>query len=590
MVRSLSLQRKIALALVLIYAAVFLFVLLLTPDAVFLIARERQVRDTMSFNRQVAMRMESRFSEITRFSNMAASDNELKELLEIASEKPDESIAARLRLCMSELITRDGISTYQVLGMYLCLENGLETSTVGLNPVIAGHIRQNILPLYAESGQERMFTEPFRLPAGHDLALWANEFSKGFGYVRPYSLNGIRGTLVIVASYDSIAYITSSLTGASTDYVLLSASGKRIEPAEDRGLIDAEKVLAGYEYGDSYEEGFRIDDGGVYAVRHVYDGNWHLVTYLSRDEVIARNEPQAYVIIFSFAIFGVVSILAVVLITNVFVRPLKDVSSQMEAIANGDFNARVDIRSNDEIGQVSQSFNTMAGRLETTMEEILEREKMEHQMRYGLLIAQVDPHFIYNTMNTITYLAQKGRNEDVIIVNRAMIDILRDRLRIDINDVYDTVIQEIHVVEQYLTIQQYRFQGVFKQQIRVDPKAENIPILKNVIQPLVENALGHGILETKDENGEPLGGRISIDADLEGKEVVIRVADNGNGMTEETLEAVLHSPDAPERGTKIGLRNIRERLTYIYGDKASFEITSRPGFGTTVTMRLPVPE
>ena len=399
---------------------------------------------------------------------------------------------------------------------------------------------------------------------------------------------------MIVASYDSIAYITTSLTGASTDYVLLSASGKRIEPAEDRGLIDAEKVLAGYEYGDSYEEGFRIDDGGVYAVRHVYDGNWHLVTYLSRDEVIARNEPQAYVIIFSFAIFGVVSILAVVLITNVFVRPLKDVSSQMEAIANGDFNARVDIRSNDEIGQVSQSFNTMAGRLETTMEEILEREKMEHQMRYGLLIAQVDPHFIYNTMNTITYLAQKGRNEDVIIVNRAMIDILRDRLRIDINDVYDTVIQEIHVVEQYLTIQQYRFQGVFKQQIRVDPKAENIPILKNVIQPLVENALGHGILENKDENGEPLGGRISIDADLEGKEVVIRVADNGNGMTEETLEAVLHSPDAPERGTKIGLRNIRERLTYIYGDKATFEITSRitsrPGFGTTVTMRLPVPE
>ena len=105
-----------------------------------------------------------------------------------------------------------------------------------------------------------MFTEPFRLPAGHNLALWANEFSKGFGYVRPYSLNGIRGTLVIVASYDSIAYITTSLTGASTDYVLLSASGKRIEPAEDRGLIDAEKVLAGYEYGDSYEEGFRIDD------------------------------------------------------------------------------------------------------------------------------------------------------------------------------------------------------------------------------------------------------------------------------------------------------------------------------------------
>lgn len=408
--------------------------------------------------------------------------------------------------------------------------------------------------------------------------------------MRLYNLNGIHGTLVIVASYDSIAYITDDLKGACTDYVLLSASGRQIEPARENSSINAAKELANYRYGDSYEEGSYITAQGVYAVRHIFGRNWHMITFLSRSDVVAANRPQAYVIIISFGLFGVVSILGVVAIVHKYVHPLKDVSSQMDAIANGDFNARVNIRSNDEIGQVSEAFNVMAARLENTMDEMLEREKLEQKMRYSLLIAQVDLHFIYNTMNTITYLAQKGENENVIVVNRAMIGILQDRLRIEVDDVYDIVQQEINVVRQYLTIQRYRYQGIFKEKIQVAEDVENVRVLKNLIQPLVENALAHGILENKDENGESLGGCIGIDIQMEGDSIVIQVSDNGNGMTAERLAQVRSGSGPAERGKKIGLRNVRDRIQYIYGDNASMDIESQEGIGTWVTLRLPILE
>ena len=120
------------------------------------------------------------------------------------------------------------------------------------------------------------------------------------------------------------------------------------------------------------------------------------------------------------------------------------------------------VNSTDEIGEVGASFNVMAKRLQENIVEMVEQEKRERQLKYGLMISQVDPHFIYNTMNMITYLAQKNRNEDVIAVNKAMIQILRDRLRIEVDNVYDTVEQEIKVVREYLLIQKYRYTGIFK--------------------------------------------------------------------------------------------------------------------------------
>lgn len=236
------------------------------------------------------------------------------------------------------------------------------------------------------------------------------------------------------------------------------------------------------------------------------------------------------------------------------------------------------------------TINVMAKRLQENIVEMVEQEKREQQLKYGLMISQVDPHFIYNTMNMITYLAQKNRNEDVIAVNKAMIQILRDRLRIEVDNVYDTVEQEIKVVREYLLIQKYRYTGIFKSVIDIEAGVEPYLIAKNILQPLVENAFFHGILCNTDEEGEVIDGCITIRIRMEEDEVEIIVKDNGAGMSQDKLDE-LSKPQrklsSMERGEHIGIKNIKERLDYIYENKYRFQIWSKEGEGTIVTIRIP---
>lgn len=584
------LSTKLLVASVMALIVVYAVVLTLTPRIVYSLTSKGEAATAMSFNEQVAMRMEQRFNELERFSSVVAADEELNVLLQDAMENHSKSYMANLHLYLSNIIQQDGVSSYHVLGMYLDIsgDNPFYTNTVGLSDNLKEYIQEEILPEYERRGKDGMFIEPFVFSLGNTSSLFGSTFTQGFGYVRDYSKNGITGRLVIVSSYDEIVYIANDLGDYCSDYLLLTESGETVAPSVKDTHIDMEKLLGRIQYGDSYLEGYLVKDEGVYSVRKLETGGWTIVSYLNREEVLSKNRAQSYMILFSVGIFGIVAIAALVVIVNKFTRPLKEVSQQMTAIAHGDFNARVAIHSQDEIGKVGESFNIMAMKLEEMIEEILEKEKIEQTMRYSLLISQVDPHFIYNTMNTITYLAQKGRNEDVIIVNKAMIEILRDRLRIEISEVYDTVEQELNVVKQYLIIQKYRYDGMFKVCYEVDQEAMDCLIIKNILQPLVENALSHGILENKDENGELLGGCIVIKIQKKGEVMYVEVSDNGAGMSPRRLQEILAEGTNWERGSNIGIRNIRERIRYIYQTEEYLTIESQEGIGTKVALQLPV--
>lgn len=270
----------------------------------------------------------------------------------------------------------------------------------------------------------------------------------------------------------------------------------------------------------------------------------------------------------------------------------------MNEIAEGNLDARIEVNSTDEIGEVGASFNVMAKRLQENIVEMVEQEKREQQLKYGLMISQVDPHFIYNTMNMITYLAQKNRNEDVIAVNKAMIQILRDRLRIEVDNVYDTVEQEIKVVREYLLIQKYRYTGIFKSVIDIEAGVEPYLIAKNILQPLVENAFFHGILCNTDEEGEVIDGCITIRIRMEEDEVEIIVKDNGAGMSQDKLDE-LSKPQrklsSMERGEHIGIKNIKMKdwtifmkinTDFRYGQKRAKVRSLRSGFRQLYQVKL----
>lgn len=586
----LSLSQKLLLTQILAFIIVYAVVLSVVPSVVYSISSRPEVETAMHFNEQVGMRISQCFNELRRFSGVVASDEELNRLLKEYMELPNDANMANIRLFLSNTGHKDGVSSYRVLGMYLEIygDYAFSTNTVGLSESTKSYIRREILPEYGKNDKKTMFTEPFVLSQGDSTTIFGGVFTRGYGYVQEYHKNGIDGRLVVISSYDEIAYIIQDIGDYCEDYVLLNEENRVIQPGIEHSSIDCGKVLQNMEYGDSYLEGSCIAEEGIYAVRWLEPGGWKLISYLNRDEVLSKNRSQSLMILFSVALFGIVVITALIIIVRKFIRPLSEVSEQMRAVAQGDLKARVVIHSQDEIGRAGESFNIMAGRLEKMIDEIVEKEKLEQTMRYSLLISQVDPHFIYNTMNTITYLAQKGRCEDVMIVNKAMIEILRDRLRIEISEVFDTVRQEVNVVKQYLLIQEYRYEGTFKVKYVIDEAAEDCLIMKNILQPLVENALAHGILGNKDENGEVLGGCICIVVSFKGEILYVEVSDNGAGMSEERLSEVMEETTRWERGTNIGIRNIRERIRYVYHTDEHLQIRSKKGIGTMVSMCLPI--
>lgn len=592
--RKISLISKIVLTELLVLVLVYCIVASLTPYVVYSLVDKAEAQDAMSFNKQVATSMEQRFEELRRFSGVVAEDEGLNQLLKECISSNSESDEARLRLYLSNLIQKDGVSTYRVLGMYLELDDAehFSTSTVGLSDTLKSYIQNRVIADYEKSERESDFLEPFIFSMeeeqGQNTSLFGNEFTQGYGYITKYMKNGMVGRLVIISSYDELVYTMNNLSSYSNDYLLLTREKQPIIPSTENSQIDYEEVFQNCVYGDSYLESYYIKKEGIFTLRTLQISGWTLLTYISKEEILERNTTQSYMILISVGLFGLITIAATILVIRKFIAPLKEVSGQMEIISGGNFAARVSVESGDEIGQVGESFNIMASKLEEMIAEMILKEKLEQKMRYSLLVSQIDPHFIYNTMNTITYLAQKGQNEDVVVVNKAMIEILRDRLRIEITDVYDTIEQELNVVEQYLIIQKYRFHGMFKVKFEVEETVRHCLIVKNILQPLVENALAHGIMENKDENGELLGGCIQIKVNREGESILLMVGDNGIGMSEAKVKQILQGDLDGERGKHIGIRNIRERMKYIYQSNAEMTIWSEQEKGTKVWLRLPM--
>lgn len=580
---------KLLLSQIAIFIIVYGAILLIIPEIMYDLVDQTEATRIMRYTEQVAMRIEQRLNEIERFSEFLSNDESLYRKLKAVEESRDPGEEASLRLYLSNLIQKDAVSSYKVLGIYVDIEgSGYYTNTVGLSDDLKRYIDEEISPAYEAQESEALYVTPFNYRDKESNSLFGNTFTRAFGFVRSYSRDDLSGKIIIISSFDEIQYIAGNLSDICEDYTLLSSAQEELISPKDSAKMDYTHTLQKTKYGDSYWERYAIEYDGIYTIRYLKNGGWKLLTYMGKDEVVANNVASQYNILIFVAVFGVIVIIAMIVIVKRFTRPLSDLAIQMKAISTGDFKARVHVISGDEIGMVGDAFNLMAERLEDSIEKIVEKEKLEQRMRYGLLISQVDPHFIYNTMNTITYLAQKNRVNDVIVVNKAMIEILKDRLRIEDSDVFDSLKQEINVVKQYLTIQKYRYEDIFKVKYEIEEDCMQCYIAKNMIQPLIENALSHGLLQNKDENGEPLGGCIRIRVYKDQKFIHINITDNGVGMTQEEVEEISRPMKHWERGVHIGIRNIRERMKYIYHENASMEISSRKGFGTTVSLILPL--
>lgn len=341
-------------------------------------------------------------------------------------------------------------------------------------------------------------------------------------------------------------------------------------------------------------EGRKVLDLGGEAFQVLYKESpytlWKTVGVFSQREALREVD---FVRGYSFVVGGVTIALAAVLaifFASSIARPVTRLRKLMKRAETGDFGVRFDDEDRgDEIGQLGLSFNAMIEEIRNLIAQVYLEQQHKREAELRVLQEQIKPHFLYNTLDTIQWMAQDHGAQDIVTIVNALTKLFRVGLSKGREII--PVADEMAHVESYLCIQKARYEDKFEYSIRTGEGLETCRVLKLVIQPLVENALYHGIKERRGS------GRIEISAYREEEELVFVVKDDGIGMTEETLASlradlvrpVRTDGQAPDH-SGFGARNVHERIRLNFGERYGLSYESARGEGTTVTVRHPIVE
>ncbi len=332
------------------------------------------------------------------------------------------------------------------------------------------------------------------------------------------------------------------------------------------------------------DKGYEImmEHGRKYFVCHVRSSKtgWMYVNVFPFSEIYGQNQDLRRLVIGGFFVLFLASAMILKRLAHVIVKPLEHLTESMQIVENGDFDgARAVLggsRQKDEIGLMTQEFKVALDKIDYLIHENYEKQLLLKDTKYQMLQAQINPHFLYNTLNSIHWMIRARKNDEAAKMTVALGTILRSALN---KQPYVTVEEELDSLKQYMMIQEYRYRKrVSFSVICQVPEGYLIPHM--TLQPLVENAIYHGV----ERMLTPCD--ISVEIKEEGERIVITVRDNGPGMEEDELERV-RTFTAKQKGHGIGLKNIYERLKMAFNLEGDFAIDSVLGKGTVVTIRIP---
>ena len=309
--------------------------------------------------------------------------------------------------------------------------------------------------------------------------------------------------------------------------------------------------------------------------------DWTLVGIQSEADLLRPMKNIRWLILIIMAACVVVALLFSKLLSDVLLKPLYKLHRLMVKVEKNDLDVRFESPYEDEVGHVGHRFNRMLEQIQTLIEEVKSSEQEKRKSEIKALQSQIEPHFLYNTLNTIYW---KSESEEYADVQEMIVSLsLLFRLGLNNGNEITTLEKELDHVRQYLLIQQKCYEDRFDFSISLeDRELLPLPILKILLQPLVENSILHGFEHAR----EP--GMIRIDVRREGAHLRLRVADNGSGMDVEQVLRRMNETDSSLKG--YALANVRARLMLYYGVQASMTLESDPGRETAVTLLIPLPK
>ncbi len=414
---------------------------------------------------------------------------------------------------------------------------------------------------------------------------WVISVSRAVEVTKGVSVS--QGVLLIDIRYSSLEQLLENVTLGNGGYVYLISNDGQIIYHPKAQLIDSGRVqedhqkAAGYRDG-TYEEVFQGEKRYV-TVKSVGYTGWKLVGVTPTRSVSFSGVKTRL-----FILFVVLLILFLLLVINFYISskitdPIHELEGSVRKLEDGKLDVPVYIGGSYEIQHLGRSIANMASQIQVLMQDIVEEHEAKRKREFDTLQSQINPHFLYNTLDIIVWMVENEKKSEAVKVVTALarffrISLSKGKSIIPVRD-------ELEHVRNYLTIQQMRFKNKFTYQISAREEVLELASLKLMLQPLVENAIYHG-MEFMDGDGE-----ILIQAEIceSSGHLCFLIQDNGLGMTGEQVEGLFadqsHVPS--KRGSGIGVRNVNERIKLYFVEDYGLRIWSEPDEGTKIFIDLP---
>ena len=308
--------------------------------------------------------------------------------------------------------------------------------------------------------------------------------------------------------------------------------------------------------------------------------NLSVVSLVTSDSVFHESTQVVALFILAFFILICAVIIAIFSLTFLFTRDIKKLNAEVSRFGNmTGTDISLTVHSCDEVGQLTEGVISMSHRINRLLQEVQENERNKRILEFNSLQSQVNPHMIYNTLNTITYLAELQNAGNIREISSSFAFLLRS---ISNQGEFISISQEIEYLKSFIAIKKYNMLCNIQTDFNIDINVLNYRILKLILQPIVENAIIHGFADRIEE------GLLTISINYKEGIIHVSISDDGIGMDEELIQSIM-SGNEKDRNTflRVGIKNIVDRLKLQYGKETSFSIISAPGCGTTVHITFP---
>lgn len=396
--------------------------------------------------------------------------------------------------------------------------------------------------------------------------------------------DGEKGVFFIDLNYSAISELCDQNTIGEKGYVfVLDQNGNIVYHPQQQQLyneLQTENIDLVMEADEDTVMTGSGKNGKLYVIAKSNRTGWRTVGCVNTKELLKRSSEAQSIYGITAALLMIVALLLSMVMAKNITFPIQRLRDTMRKVQEGDFSEPdVVVFSSNEIGSLTRSFNVMTHKIQELMEQNTKDQEEKRKSELKALQSQINPHFLYNTLDSIIWMAEGKKYEQVVLMTASLARLLRQSISNEAEQV--SIRQEIEYVKSYLTIQNMRYKDKMEFLIEVDENIKEVPIIKLVLQPIIENAIYHG-LKYKESKGI-----LIVKGYKENNQVILKIIDNGVGMDEETVAHIFEQHKVNYQSNGVGVYNVQKRLQLYYGSEYGITYESEKGKGTTVTIVIP---